>query len=105
MTLGTVPGHSRLLMILLRMVWSSRTLISMSWGETPEADLTCARPSWTPVPPAPPHGDPTYLPRQLSEEGLEVLINLLFGEDLLCRGGEQVRGALSPPTWLQPSVG
>ena len=67
-------GCSRLLMILLRMVRSSLTLISMSWGEM--EDGTC--PGETPRCPGHPPPGPAYLPCQLSEEGLEVLINLLF---------------------------
>lgn len=63
-----------LLMILLRMVRSSLTLISMSWGEM--EDGTC--PGETPQCPRHPPPGPAYLPCQLSEEGLEVLINLLF---------------------------
>lgn len=75
---AAVLGHSRLLMILLRMVRSSLTLISMSWGKREEAPtLEKRRAPAPPTPPsAPPH--PAYLPCQLPEEGLEVLINLLF---------------------------
>lgn len=91
-------------MILLRMVRSSLTLISMSWGERedgarPGAGLPRRAPG-----PWPPR--PAYLPCQLSEERFEVLINLLFREHLLDgEAGEQVRGAPARPgtgcSWRQ----
>lgn len=92
-------GHSRLLMILLRMVCSSLTLISRSWGT--REDGICPRQGLPfDAPEAPLHHTPTYLPCQLSEEGLEVLINLLFREHLLDGEGGAGQGRPSlAPAW------
>lgn len=90
--------HSRLLMILLRMVCSSLTLISRSWGGREDGTRPGKRLPLTPRGPL--HHVPTYLPCQLSEEGLEVLINLLFREHLLVGEGGAGQGLpQAGPSW------
>lgn len=95
---GAAPrGHSRFLMILLRMVCSSLTLISKSCGRRedgthPGEKLPCHAPE------APLHRAPTYLPCKLSEEGLEAVVDLLFREHLLDGGGGAGQGHPSPAT-------